>query len=128
MSLQLSLRLANEPISEMLMVTAILGGLPKEFSTIVSILEAEDATLTVNSIQAKLCAMEQSIRDNRTTSPDATAMLAGRNLHCEYCKKPGHSMDRCFTKIQDDKIKASTTAAPASVLIFSYCGGRTMDM
>jgi hypothetical protein len=44
MALQLSLRMANEQISEMLMVTAILGGLPREFSTIVTILEAEDAT------------------------------------------------------------------------------------
>jgi hypothetical protein len=91
MSLQLSLRLANEPISEMLMVTAILGGLPREFATIVTILEAEDATLTISSIQAKLCAMEQSIRDDRTPAPDAMAMSAGRsNSVCDYCKKPGH--------------------------------------
>jgi hypothetical protein len=44
--------MANEPISEMLMVTAILGGLPREYNTIVIILEAEDATLTISSIQA----------------------------------------------------------------------------
>jgi hypothetical protein len=58
MSLQLSLRLANEQISEMLMVTVILGGLSREFTTIVTILEAEDSTLTISSVQTKLCAME----------------------------------------------------------------------
>jgi hypothetical protein len=96
MSLQLSLRLANEPISEMLMVTAIPGGLPREFATIVTILEAEDATLTISSILSKLCAMEQSIRDDRTPAPDALAFSAGRSSSvCEYCKNPGHREERC---------------------------------
>jgi hypothetical protein len=113
MALQLSLRLANEPISEMLMVTAILGGLPQEFSTIVTILEAEDATLTISSIQAKLCAMEQSIRDNRTTSPDATAMLAGRStVVCDYCKKLHHTADQCYQKFPELRPGFSITAIP----------------
>jgi hypothetical protein len=96
MALQIQLRSANEPVSEMIIITSILGGLPREYITIVAILEAEDSTLTISSIQAKLCAMEQSIRDNRITFPDATALSAGS--HCEHCRKPGHSSDQCWTK------------------------------
>jgi hypothetical protein len=79
--------MAQEPINEILLVTAILGGLPREFQTIVIILEAEDATLTVNSIQLKLCAIEQTIRDAsaRNSSPDAMAIFAGRRSSvCGY--------------------------------------------
>jgi hypothetical protein len=113
MALQLSLHMANEPISEMLMVTAILGGLPQEVSTIVIILEAEDATLTISSIQAKLCAMEQSIRDKRTTSPDATAMFAGRStVVCDYCKKLHYTADQCYLKFPALRPGSSTTAIP----------------
>jgi hypothetical protein len=112
-SLQLSLRMANEPISEMIMVTAILGGLPREYNTIVTILEAEDATLTISSVQAKLCAMEQSIRDNRTTPPDATAMLAGRStVVCDYCKKFHHTADQCYQKFPELRPGFSSTAIP----------------
>jgi hypothetical protein len=97
MSLLLSLRLANEPISEMLMVTAILGVLPREYATIITILEAEDSTLTISSIQFKLCAMEQTICDNLT--PDALALSAGRSSAvCEHCLKPGHSTEYCWIK------------------------------
>jgi hypothetical protein len=121
MALQLSLRMANEPISEMLMVTAILGGLPREFATIVTILEAEDATLTIRSIQAKLCAMEQSISDDRTTAPDAMAMFAGRsNSVCGYCKKLGHTEEKCWSK--DPKKRPdpfAPTPTPASATAMS---------
>jgi hypothetical protein len=114
MALQLSLRMANEPISEMLMVTAILGELLREFSTIVSILEAEDATLMISSIQAKLCAMEQSIRDDRSSSPDATALLAGRSTtYCEFSKKPGHPEDWCWKKDPSQKPAFTSLAIPA---------------
>jgi hypothetical protein len=42
-------------------VTAILGGLPSTFKTIVVVLEAEDTNLTVDGIQPKLKSMEQNL-------------------------------------------------------------------
>jgi hypothetical protein len=116
MALQLALRMANEPVSEMIMVTAILGGLPREYSTIVTTLEAEDSPLTISSVQAKLCAMEQTIRDNRITFPDATALLAGR-IVCEYCQKPGHAADRCWTKDPTQRPAPIPPAIPADATV-----------
>jgi hypothetical protein len=119
MAMQLSLHMANEPISEMLMVTAILGGLPREFSTIVTILEAEDATLTISSTEAKLCVMEQYIRDDRTPAPEAKAMFSGKPLYCEYCKRSGHSEERCYSKDPANKIKYPANAKPEAVTVMT---------
>jgi hypothetical protein len=113
--------MAKELISETLIVTAILGGLPREFQTIIIIiLGSEDATLTVNTIQTKLCAMEHTIRDARNLSPEATTMLAGKsNVICEYCKWPGHTEDQWYSKDPGKKTKFPPNAKPASVTVMS---------
>jgi hypothetical protein len=99
-ALQLSLRMANEPISELLLVTAILGGLPRDYRTIVIILEAEDSILSVTSVQIKLCAMELTIRDSSSATPGALAMSA-RVTTCGFCQKPGHTEERCWKKFPE---------------------------
>jgi hypothetical protein len=100
-ALQLSLRMANEPISEILLVTAILGGLPRDYQTIVIILESEDSILSVTSVQLKLCAMELTIRDSSSATPGAQAMSAKVNIICGFCKKTGHTEDRCWRKFPE---------------------------
>jgi hypothetical protein len=118
--------MAEEPISETLIVTAIyLRGLPREFLTIIIFLEAEDAPLTVSSIQPKLCSMEQTIRDARNLSPETMAMFTGKsNVICEFCKRPGHTEDRCYTKDPANNIKFPPNAKPASATVMT---ARTLE-
>jgi hypothetical protein len=78
-------------------VMAIFSGLPSEFKTIVVVLEAEDTTLTVDGIQRKLKSMEQNLQ--ATMPPVVNSAM---NAHvpgprvCTYCKKTGHSAERCY--------------------------------
>jgi hypothetical protein len=111
-ALQLSLRMANEPISELFLVTAILGGLPPPYSTIVIILEAEDSILSVTSVQTKLCAMELTIRDSSSATPGALAMSARSTISCAFCLKPGHTEDRCWQKFPEQNPGPSRETPP----------------
>jgi hypothetical protein len=57
----LALSQARELLSESLVVTTILRGLPPAFNTIVVVQEAEEVALPVDGVQPKLQGMEQSL-------------------------------------------------------------------
>jgi hypothetical protein len=80
-------------------VTAILGGLPSTFKTIVVVLEAEDTTLTVDGIQPKLKSMEQNLQ---ATKPPVDSLAMNAHVPgprvSKYCRKTGHSAERCYMR------------------------------
>lgn len=43
-----------------------------------------------------------------TDSKTETAMVTNTKLHCDYCNKDNHTVDRCFKKQKDDKAKGKT--------------------
>jgi hypothetical protein len=64
--------------------------------------------------------MEQSIRDAHNPSPETVAMFAGKsNVICKFCKRHGHTEDRCYQKDPANKINFPPNAKPANVTVMT---------
>jgi hypothetical protein len=131
-AIQYALHLANEPVSDVFVITALLGGLPSEYLTIVTIIEAVDARLTYESIHPNLIGMEQTIKDN---SLEALAMMANGTHYCTYCKRNGHLIERCFDRhpslrqvqFPPTPPKKNTSTSPANSMPAIVIGGHSNE-
>ena len=122
-------------------VWSVLAGLPKEYETVVAILEAADKELELENVLPKLLHVEQ--RFTRQEEYDATAYFArgdrgsyqknSRPTHgassrgpsknrpdnkyagkeCYYCGKKGHIKVECRKRIADEKGKDAPVALMA---------------
>lgn len=114
-------------------VLSVLAGLPKEYETLVAILEASDKELDLDEVQAKLLHVEQRL--TRQEEQETSAYLArgfkktpnksGRppfkptsndkmEKECFYCHKKGHIKAECRKRMHDEKKKTSAVALMAT--------------
>jgi transposase InsO family protein len=88
---------------DFLLEILLLESMPDELSTEVAICEAtgtrqlDDTASTLKSYVAQLTA-------KRTASSGDTALItrAGNQQTCDYCKRRGHTREKCFKKRDDD--------------------------
>ena len=94
----------------------ILAGLPREFDTVVAVLEITDSKLELGAVLAKLLQAEQrlgggeradnrALFTNKASKPQHRAGTgsSGNAKECWYCGKRGHLKAECQKKERDEQ-------------------------
>ena len=92
------------------MAMALLNGLPEQFESLISALDAlgdEDEALSFEHVKSRVMQEEQRIgmrHADATVKAEAAALLSEKTNvhpsrpHCTYCKKLGHIEEKCLKK------------------------------
>ena len=104
---------AGHDVSDEDLAWSTLAGLPGEYDTLVTMLEASDDKPDIDKMLTKLLAVEQRLV--RKDESDGTAFYANKphkkNVHnktrptakeCWYCNRPGHFQADCRKKKRDE--------------------------
>lgn len=112
---------SNEPISETLLAMILLSSVSADYDNLIVALGMQTDTLTVDLVKTHLLT-EAARRRNAPPTPANTALVVNTRppsskprVKCDYCKRAGHSSDKCYKKAFDDRER--TTQASASVAI-----------
>lgn len=102
----------------------LLSGLPQEYDTLVSGLEALNLqdNLTSETVRARLL-QEDFRRNNNLLQQNGngeTAFATNKKIIiCNYCKKPGHIKSKCFKLIREKKKQKEDTSTVSVLAAFS---------
>eukprot|EP00891_Asterochloris_glomerata_P000188 jgi/Astpho2/188/Aster-x0901 len=102
---------AGHTVEDQELIMCILAGLPKEFDTVVAVLEITDSKLELGAVLAKLQQAEQrlgggeradnrALFTNKASKPQHRAGTgsSGNAKECWYCGKRGHLKAECQKK------------------------------
>ena len=135
-------------VNEADLVLAVLNGLPKQYETIITVIENTDPMPNLSEVLSKLLLVEQ--RSPAGASPKSETALytqikkpTSAGFHretrtCHYCKKKGHLIADCYKKKAADRrqegrpahqqqaialsaMAPAPTAAPPSVAAAELC-------
>ena len=129
----------GQSVDESDVVLAVLNGLPRQYNTLVTVIENTDPMPNLNAVLSKLLLVEQRSPAGASTTSE-TALYTNvqkpgfpgshrEHRTCHYCKKKGHLIKDCRKKKAADRRKGgrpdqqqaialtamapATTAAPA---------------
>lgn len=111
-TIQSDLQTAGQDVSDTQVILSVLNGLPKAYSTVVTVLTATGKASDLDSVLPALLQVEQQIKQEEEVPMYMAKArgLAGRhgpnvsskgNL-CWYCKKPGHTKRDCLQRTKDN--------------------------
>lgn len=96
----------------------LLSGLPQDYDVVVSSLETACLTSSLSSEMVRMRLLQEDHR--RKTDTNSTAYVSNKKksltLICGFCKRKGHTENRCFKKKREQKLqkeKEHTTVASA---------------
>jgi hypothetical protein len=119
-SIKDELAASGHPVQEEDVVLSVLGGLTKDYDTVVTIMETSEDTLDLDNVLSKLLQVEQKIF-KKTESCSSRALFSKGNAFngqerpagnssgqksgkiCYYCNKPGHFKRECRQKARDEQ-------------------------
>lgn len=116
----------GHPVDDSDVVLAVLSGLPKQYNTLVTVIENTEPMPDLNAIMSKLLLVEQRSPTGATPTSD-TALYTNvqrpgytgpprEQRTCHYCKKKGHLIKDCRKKKAADQRKAGKPNQPAIAL------------
>ena len=107
---------AGHTVEDQELIMCILAGLPREFDTVVAVLEITDSKLELGGVLAKLLQAEQRLGSgeradnralftNKASKPQHRAGTGGSGnaKECWYCGKRGHLKAECQKKKRDEQ-------------------------
>ena len=107
---------AGHTVEDQELIMCILAGLPREFDTVVAVLEITDSKLELGAVLAKLLQAEQrlgggeradnrALFTNKASKPQHRAGTgsSGNAKECWYCGKRGHLKAECQKKKRDEQ-------------------------
>ena len=149
-SLTNSLKTAGEEISDSLLISVVLKGLPKAFDYFKTVHDFSKDKSTFADVKKSLKAFSDSIKVSSSEgSPvsllssshskpksnsrfNGTCFKCNKSGHkasscrvavkCSYCGKPGRSESRCFKKERESKAKVSSNFAEEFCFVVSFEG------
>lgn len=140
-ALQSDLLASGHEVKSCEVAWSVLAGLPKEYETVVTILEASDSELDLDSLLPKLLHVETRLaRESDSGDDKAAAFMAHGNRgsqstppegsrhhdkECYYCGKKGHIKAHCFKKKRDDAARSGSSSAQLAVALMAIQGAET---
>jgi hypothetical protein len=111
------LKAAGSDIKDEDVALSLLAGLPSEYETIVTILEASDGKLDLDEMLSKLLPVEQRVKPEETNAYFSNGQGARDDRHftrneareCYYCHKKGHLKKDCRKKLRDEAASSQRT-------------------
>ena len=107
---------AGHTVEDQELIMCILAGLPREFDTVLAVLEITDSKLELGAVLAKLLQAEQRLGSgeradnralftNKASKPQHQAGTgsSGNAKECWYCGKRGHLKAECQKKKRDEQ-------------------------
>ena len=103
-SLALQLNSAGSKITNEELAYTVLSSLPEDYDNLVQSLSSADH-LNIETVTQRLLCEESRRKDKQAlVEPAALVSKAGKKKwKCTYCKKNGHTADRCWSKPENDQ-------------------------
>ena len=97
-----SLKNAGETISDSLLITMVLKGLPSEYNTFAAIVTHGDEEMTFSKFKVALKSHEETLKtqDSHQDSDSVMNMKHSGAIICYSCNRPGHKSPNCPNKKQ----------------------------
>ena len=109
----------NKPVTEEDVITIIINSLPPSFENLCTNLEGME-DLSLRTLKSRL--LQEEVKRSEKTDEDAHAFNANgkggkpQKKWCAYCRKTGHTIDKCFKRNKANKSKDSSPNIPPPVL------------
>jgi len=101
----------NKPVTEEDVITIIINSLPPSFENLCTNLEGME-DLSLRTLKSRL--LQEEVKRSEKTDEDAHAFNANgkggkpQKKWCAYCRKTGHTIDKCFKRNKANKSKDSS--------------------